>query len=58
AVNTVFDLTPHSIITALDLKQPKYRHTAYHGHFGREEFTWEQCNKVEELKAAVGALAS
>ncbi len=58
AVESVFDLTPHGIITALDLKKPKYRHTAYHGHFGRDDFTWEQCNKVEELKAAVGALAS
>ena len=58
AVKKVFDLTPHGIITALDLKKPKYRHTAYHGHFGREGFTWEDTSKAQALKDAVGALAS
>ena len=57
AVKKVFDLTPHGIITALDLKKPKYRHTAYHGHFGRDGFSWEDTSKAKALKDAVAALA-
>jgi S-adenosylmethionine synthetase len=53
AVMEVFDLTPKGIITALGLKKPIFRETAYHGHFGRKEFAWEQTNKVKELLAAV-----
>lgn len=53
AVNEVFDLTPKGIITALGLKKPIFRETAYHGHFGRKEFSWEQTNKVKDLLAAV-----
>ncbi|OXB55362.1 hypothetical protein ASZ78_002431 [Callipepla squamata] len=30
----------------LDLKRPIYRKTAYNGHFGREEFTWEIPKKL------------
>jgi len=26
----------------LDLKRPMYQKTACYGHFGRDEFTWEQ----------------
>ncbi|PIR75639.1 MAG: methionine adenosyltransferase [Candidatus Magasanikbacteria bacterium CG_4_9_14_0_2_um_filter_42_11] len=51
AVRDVFDLTPAGIIAELDLKRPIYRATAAYGHFGRDEFPWEQVNKVEELKA-------
>ena len=53
AVNDVFDLRPKGIIEALDLLRPIYRHTAYHGHFGRKGFAWEETNKVEALQAAV-----
>jgi S-adenosylmethionine synthetase len=53
AVMEVFDLTPKGIITALGLKKPIFRETAYHGHFGRKEFAWEQTNKVKDLLAAV-----
>lgn len=53
AVMEVFDLTPKGIITALGLKKPIFRETAYHGHFGRKEFSWEQTNKVKDLLAAV-----
>jgi S-adenosylmethionine synthetase len=53
AVNEVFDLRPKAIIEALDLLRPIYRHTAYHGHFGRKGFAWEETNKVEALQAAV-----
>ena len=47
-----FDLTPQGIIENLDLRRPIYRPTASYGHFGRNEagFTWEQCDKVEELR--------
>ena len=50
-VREVFDLTPQGIIESLDLKNPIYSRTAAYGHFGRDEFTWEQLNKVDELKA-------
>ncbi len=54
-VKNVFDLTPSGIIKALDLKKPKYRNTAMHGHFGRKgkDFTWEQTNMVDKLLKAV-----
>ena len=53
AVNEVFDLRPKAIIQPLDLLKPIYRHTAYHGHFGRKEFSWEKTDKVAALLAAV-----
>jgi S-adenosylmethionine synthetase len=53
AVNKVFDLSPKGIITSLDLKRPIYRHTAYHGHFGRADFPWEQTQHAEALQAAL-----
>ena len=53
AVRKVFDLTPAGIIDTLDLKRPIYKATAAYGHFGRDEFPWEQTNKVDELKATV-----
>jgi len=54
AVSAVFDLTPKGIMDALDLRKPIFRQTAAYGHFGRSEFSWEQTNKVDELKKAVG----
>jgi S-adenosylmethionine synthetase len=50
SVRDIFDLSPSGIIDQLDLKRPIYKSTAAYGHFGREEFPWEQTNKVEELK--------
>lgn len=57
AVTEVFDLRPAAIIADLDLLRPIYAKTAAYGHFGRElpEFTWERTDRVEALKAAVGA---
>jgi S-adenosylmethionine synthetase len=55
AVDKVFDLSPAGIVEALDLLRPIFEKTAYHGHFGREEFSWEATDKVAELKAALGA---
>jgi S-adenosylmethionine synthetase len=56
AVDSVFDLRPAAIIRDLDLRRPIYRRTAAYGHFGRsdKEFTWEQTNKLDELKSALG----
>ncbi len=53
AVDQVFDLRPKAIIQALDLLKPIYRQTAFHGHFGRKEFSWEKTDKVAALQAAV-----
>ncbi len=55
AVDEVFDLRPAAIIAALDLLRPIYRRTAAYGHFGRDGFTWEATNRVDALRAAVGA---
>ena len=40
----------------LDLLRPIYEKTAAYGHFGRDEpeFTWENLDKVEILKAEAG----
>ena len=38
-------------IEYLDLLKPVYRATAAYGHFGRDGFTWERVDKVDELKA-------
>ena len=55
AVRQVFKLTPAGIIKELNLLQPIYTKTAAYGHFGRENegFTWEETNKVDDLKSAL-----
>ena len=55
-VRTHFDLRPYGLIQMLDLVRPIYRQTAAYGHFGREipDFTWENTNKVEALRADAG----
>lgn len=53
AVKEVFDCTPAGISKILNLKRPIYEATASYGHFGRNEFPWEQTNKTEDLKAAI-----
>ncbi len=54
-VRKVFDLRPKAIIEALDLRRPIFARTAAYGHFGRKEpgFTWEDTNRVEEIKKLV-----
>jgi S-adenosylmethionine synthetase len=51
-----FDLRPKGIVAMLDLLRPIYEKTAAYGHFGRDEpeFTWENLDKVEVLKADGG----
>ena len=53
AVKKVFDCSPAGIIKTLDLLKPVYSKTASYGHFGRNEFTWEKTDKVEDLKNAI-----
>lgn len=48
-IRKTFDLRPAAIIDALDLLQPIYARTATGGHFGRDEFTWEQTPRIHEL---------
>ncbi len=54
AVRKTFDLTPAGIIKSLDLKKPVYLQTATYGHFGNSEYSWEQTDKVDELKQHLG----
>ena len=55
AIDKVFDLRPARIIAELDLKRPIFTRTAYHGHFGRDGFRWEETSRTAELQAAVSA---
>ena len=61
AIAATFDLRPAAIVEQLDLLRPIYRPTAAYGHFGRttaagyeNPFTWEQTNRVEDLRRAIG----
>jgi len=58
AVDDVFDLRPGAIMRDLDLRRPIYKQTAAYGHFGRasdgSSFPWEQTNRVDDLKSALG----
>ncbi len=36
-----YDLTPLGIIEWLDLKKPQFEQTARYGHFGHQNFSWE-----------------
>jgi len=49
AVEEIFPLKPKEIIDHLELKKPIYLETATFGHFGRNKFSWEKTDKVEEL---------
>ncbi len=58
AVKDTFGMKPAEIISHLDLLKPIYRKTAAYGHFGRTEpgFNWENTDKVQALKEAVGVV--
>lgn len=45
-VKNNFDLRPGRIVQELNLRSPIYQNTACYGHFGRNEFTWEQPKKL------------
>jgi len=53
-IKKVFDLSPAGIVRTLRLHRPIYQKTASYGHFGRNDFPWEQTDKAEELKKAIG----
>jgi S-adenosylmethionine synthetase len=57
AISEIFDLRPGAIIRDLGLRRPIYAKTAAYGHFGRTDvdLPWEQLDRVEALRAAVGA---
>jgi S-adenosylmethionine synthetase len=44
------DLSPNGIIERLGLRKPIFRKTAAYGHFGRNEFPWEQLDLVNDFK--------
>jgi len=56
-IQEFFPLTPGRIIEYLNLRRPIYRKTAAGGHFGREDadFTWENTDRAQELRRAVGS---
>ena len=49
-VKKEFDLRPAAVIEKLRLRRPVYAKTAAYGHFGRDEFSWEQTDGAEALK--------
>ena len=52
-----WDLRPRAIIDYFNLRRPIYKHTARHGHFGHTDpdiYTWEQTEKVDDLRKAAG----
>lgn len=57
AVREVWSLKPARIVKDFDLLKPIYSPTASYGHFGRDEFSWEKTNKVDQLKDVVKTLA-
>lgn len=44
----VFDARPNAIIKKLRLREQKYEITAAYGHFGRQEFPWENVEESAE----------
>lgn len=52
-IPSIFSLSPRGIILMLELNRPIYRKTAFEGHFGRPEFSWEKTDKVQALIEAV-----
>ncbi|PAA51031.1 hypothetical protein BOX15_Mlig008771g2 [Macrostomum lignano] len=42
-----FDLRPGCIVRDLELRKPIYQKTSCYGHFGRDEFTWEQAKPLK-----------
>ena len=49
-VKKEFDLRPYAIIKTLDLRKPVFKKTAAYGHFGYKGFSWEQTDRVDDLK--------
>jgi S-adenosylmethionine synthetase len=54
AIGDAFDFRPAAIIEQLDLRRPIYRETAAYGHFGRKGFSWEETDRADDLRRALG----
>ncbi len=56
AIGQVFSFKPAQIIKQLNLLRPIYLKTTNYGHFGKTDpdITWENTDKVEELRKALG----
>lgn len=50
----IMDLTPRGIIKHLNLLHPIYSRTSCYGHFGRNLFSWERVDLINELGALLG----
>jgi S-adenosylmethionine synthetase len=60
AVCEIFSFKPADIIRQLNLLRPIYGKTTNYGHFGKNDpdISWEQADKVEQLRRAVGKSAA
>src|SRR5437660_4418576 len=54
ATTEAFDFRPAAIIRQLDLRRPIYRETAAYGHFGRKGSSWEETDRADDLRRALG----
>jgi S-adenosylmethionine synthetase len=56
AVLKTFSFKPAEIVQQLNLLRPIYKKTTNYGHFGKndKDITWEQTNKVKELRRLAG----
>ena len=52
-INKNFDLTPNGIIKTFDLRRPIYLQTASYGHFGNNNYPWENLDLVDKLKKQI-----
>ena len=52
-IQEVFDLRPAAIVRDLDLLRPIYKDASTYGHFGREQFPWEQLSRLDEVKKSL-----
>ena len=52
-INKVFDFSPKNIINELDLKHIDYTKTTNYSHFGKNELSYEQLNKVDIIKSMI-----
>ena len=53
-VRAVFPTKPARLIDHLGLKAPIFQRTAAYGHFGRPGFSWENVDKVDEVRSFLG----
>ena len=49
-IREIFPLSVGKIINYFDLLRPIYLNTAKYGHFGNNDYPWEQLDKVDDLK--------